>query len=627
MEMHLHYQYLFWASFTALTLLWGMQAAFPIPALAAEPPATETVPSSSHADQDSVAFADPNLEALVAKAFSTGGRPVTYGDIRHYRGVQPDISDYTNSLVATSLEGLESLRELPAGIGIAIQFDVAKRVSWAPLAGVPVSGSLTVFQDGMHNTDFTALNQVNILEDPSTFPRQLCLTGIHGYTNYAGLTDADVHLLDPLLSKFSGLKYHNQDGRTNLTISNQRVTDFSYFRKFGKVNVLGIGQYVDFKQKVTYIDPATFTPDTTVRLPARVKGLDGEPVQNSLKVFNNVSKTLTLDGTDALVSGIYPKTKWLIIMPKHTYANYSEAAPIDYPDGSILLTDSLQYYRLKWAKAPVPAKPSPKPGFAPKSPVNPISTAHANTASHPQPPRKEAAAKQHPQHFQPRVVYAIKSLYLYRHATFRVKERQARYAQQPRANRPLFIIIGEAKSHAGRRRYRVRDINHESRTDGQTGYITASTGYVTAAYYRTAPSQITVIDPAGVDAHSQPHLTTANPVTHYAQGSVLKVIAIQHRHLTTRLQLTNGTYITANRQLIRAGKLVSPTHIQTQTRVTRYGTANLTERRQTYRPGRRLRVLGWAYAHPHDLSKPSPRRYRIPGGYVTANPRVVRVID
>jgi len=627
MATPIHYQHLFWASLTTLTLLCGMQVIFPIPVLAAETQPTETVTNPSHADQDPVAFADAKLAALVAQAFNTGGRPITYGDIRHYRGVQPDISDYTSSLIATSLEGLESLRELPAGIGVTIQFDVAKRVSWAPLAGVPVSGSLTVFQDGMHNTDFTALNQINILEDPSTFPRQLCLTGISGYTNYAGLTDADIHLLDPLLSKFSSLKYHNQDGRTNLTISNQRVTDFSYFRKFGKVNVLGIGQYVDFKQKVTYIDPATFTPDTTVRLPARVKGLDGEPVQNSLKVYNNISKTLTLDGTDALVSGIYPKTKWLIIMPKHTYANYSEAAPIDYPDGSILLTDSLQYYRLKWAKAPVPAKPSPKPGFAPKSPVNPISTAHANTASHPQPPRKEAAAKQHPQHFQPRVVYALKSLYLYRHATFRVKERQARYAQQPRANRPLFIIIGETKSHAGRRRYRVRDINHESRTDGQMGYITASTGYVTAAYYRTAPRQITVIDPAGVDAHTQPHLTTANPVTHYAQGSVLKVVAIQHRHLTTRLQLTNGTYITANRQLIRAGKLVSPTHIQTKTRVTRYGTANLTERRQTYRPDQRLRVLGWAYAHPHDLSQPSPRRYRVPGGYVTANPRAVRVID
>ena len=51
------------------------------------------------------------------------------------------------------------------------------------------------------------------------------------------------------------------------------------------------------------------------------------------------------------------------------------------------------------------------------------------------------------------------------------------------------------------------------------GYITASTGYVTAAYYRAAPRQITVIDPAGIDAHAQPHLTAANPVTHYAQGA------------------------------------------------------------------------------------------------------------
>lgn len=627
MEKPIHYQHLFWASITTLTLLCGMPAVFPSPVLAAETQPPVTVPSPNHADQDPVTFVDPNLEVLVAKAFNTGGRPITYGDIRHYRGVQPDISDSQDLLVATSLEGLESLRELPTGIGVNILFKVAKRVSWAPLAGVPVSGSLTVFQDGMHNTNFTILNQLHILEDPTHYPyRQLCITGIHAYSNTTGLTDADVHLLNPLLSKFGNLKQRDTNGVMRFTISNQRLTDFSYFRRFGKVEVLGVGQYIDFKHKFIYIDPATFTKDTVIHLPARIKGLDGEPVQTSTYVYYNASNTLSLDesGT-AMVSGISRGTKYIVLVHEQNNINFSFMDPITYGDGSLLTTDGMQYYRLKWAKAPVPVKPAPKP--APKQTVNPTSTTHTTTTNHPQPPRKEVATKQHPQHFQPRVVYAIKSLCLYRHATFRVKERQARYAQQPRANRPLFIIIGETKSHAGRRRYRVRDINHESRTDGQTGYITASTGYVTAAYYRTAPRQITVIDPAGVDAHSQPHLTTANPVTHYAQGSVLKVVAIQHRHLTTRFQLTNGTYITANRQLIRAGKLVSPTHIQTQTRVTRYGTANLTGRRQTYRPGRRLKVLGWTYAHPHDLSQPSPRRYRVPGGYVTANPRAVRVID
>ncbi|MFD1455000.1 DUF5776 domain-containing protein [Levilactobacillus lanxiensis] len=150
------------------------------------------------------------------------------------------------------------------------------------------------------------------------------------------------------------------------------------------------------------------------------------------------------------------------------------------------------------------------------------------------------------------VVYATKKIGLYRSATFTKKARKQWYAKKSRQNRPMFVVTGYAKSKNGVKRYRVKDVNHHSKTAGKTGYITANSRYTARVYYAKKQPKITVINKAGVNAYSKKSLTGKRH--HYRQGQVLKVKKIVTHNLTTRFVLTNGTYVTANKKLVQTVK-------------------------------------------------------------------------
>ncbi|MCF7522529.1 DUF5776 domain-containing protein [Levilactobacillus brevis] len=145
-------------------------------------------------------------------------------------------------------------------------------------------------------------------------------------------------------------------------------------------------------------------------------------------------------------------------------------------------------------------------------------------------------------------VSGIQKLGLYRQATFTAKNRRVFYPRQSRERRPQFVVTGYATSKGGRPRYRVRDVNHHSRTAGLTGYITTQPQYVTNTYYKQNPRRIQVINAQGVNAYRRIKLT--GKMRHYKRGAVLKVKRLESYHLTTRLVLTNGQYVTANKTLV-----------------------------------------------------------------------------
>lgn len=145
-------------------------------------------------------------------------------------------------------------------------------------------------------------------------------------------------------------------------------------------------------------------------------------------------------------------------------------------------------------------------------------------------------------------VSGIQKLGLYRQATFTAKNRRVFYPRQLREKRPQFVVTGYAASRGGRPRYRVRDVNHHSRTAGLTGYITTQPQYVTNTYYKQNPRRIRVINAQGVNAYRRIKLT--GKMRHYKRGTVLKVKRLESYHLTTRLVLTNGQYVTANKTLV-----------------------------------------------------------------------------
>ncbi|WP_283678973.1 DUF5776 domain-containing protein [Lentilactobacillus sp. Marseille-Q4993] len=149
-------------------------------------------------------------------------------------------------------------------------------------------------------------------------------------------------------------------------------------------------------------------------------------------------------------------------------------------------------------------------------------------------------------------VYAIKPIYLYKNASFKKSERIASYPKQKRVNRPMFVVVGYERVN-GKLRYQVKDVNHSKKTAGKTGYITASTKYVLPVYYSSLPKSktVTVISKRGVYSYTNKNLTGKSK--HYKKGTHLKVKAIVKHNLTTRYQLSNGKFITANKKLVIQG--------------------------------------------------------------------------
>jgi len=225
------------------------------------------------------------------------------------------------------------------------------------------------------------------------------------------------------------------------------------------------------------------------------------------------------------------------------------------------------------------------------------------------------------------VLSATKKIGLYSSPDFSSKTLKQWYAKKSRLNRPMFEVIGTAISKTGVKRYQVKDVNSGSDTFGQTGYITANTDYTTSAYYTPTYKQITVISPEGVNAYNQRDLT--HQKTHYKQGQVLTIKKIVAQNMTTRFLLKNGTYITANKKLVTAGKQTMPQRVQAKIALNRYSTANLTKRNHHYtkKAHATFTVKGWAYSNANDFSKGDTLRYKVAGGYITANKHLVRTID
>ncbi|GEP24592.1 hypothetical protein LDI01_21850 [Lentilactobacillus diolivorans] len=224
------------------------------------------------------------------------------------------------------------------------------------------------------------------------------------------------------------------------------------------------------------------------------------------------------------------------------------------------------------------------------------------------------------------VVYATKKIYMYKNPTFKKSERVATYGTKPRVNRPMFVVTGTAKTSKGTLRYKVRDANRGSATYGKTGYITARSSYVSPVYYASVPStkKVTVISPNGINAYKNAGLSGS--AKHYKQGTVLKVKAIEKHNLTTRYELSNGLFITANKKLVKAGTQAQVSRVKIKKAVKVYRTANLTGAKKTLKAGKTLSVKGWAYSRATSTKSYGAKRYAVTGGYITANSNYVKVV-
>jgi len=94
----------------------------------------------------------------------------------------------------------------------------------------------------------------------------------------------------------------------------------------------------------------------------------------------------------------------------------------------------------------------------------------------------------------------------------------------------------------------------------------------------------------------------------------------------TRYELTDGTYITGNKQFVSPTKPTTPTRVKTKTKVRLYQTVGLKQIRKTYKKGTLITIKGWDYSHGTNYSLTGTKRYRVANGYITANPKFVQAM-
>lgn len=91
-------------------------------------------------------------------------------------------------------------------------------------------------------------------------------------------------------------------------------------------------------------------------------------------------------------------------------------------------------------------------------------------------------------------------------------------------------------------------------------------------------------------------------------------------------QLSNGKYISANKKLVIAGKYTMPKRVQAKTAINRYGTVNLTKKNKHFAKNSTFTVKGWAYSNANNFRKGDTLRYKVAGGYITANAHLVKTL-
>lgn len=293
-----------------------------------------------------------------------------------------------------------------------------------------------------------------------------------------------------------------------------------------------------------------------------------------------------------------------------------------YGDG----TTKQQFYvhLIKKTAPTAPTAPiNPSQPTTPTNPVNPVTS--VNPTPSPQPTPGTTTDNQSGKIAKKgEVVYSLKKIYLYKDKTFKKADRRFGYVKKPRVFRPMFVVTDYAKSNAGRLRYKVRDVNHLSKTDGWTGYITTNFDYVRPVYYHSSHRTLTVINPRGVNEYLNKNLT--GKVKNIKQGTVLHVTGFVKHNLTTRYVLSNGHYITGNRKLVKMGKNKQPHQLKATHFINRYADPNLAKRNGHFKKGTKLVIKRYTFSHEASLTKSGTMRYAVKGGYVTANQKYVKVI-
>lgn len=212
-------------------------------------------------------------------------------------------------------------------------------------------------------------------------------------------------------------------------------------------------------------------------------------------------------------------------------------------------------------------------------------------------------------------VYGKRALYRYTNRNFKKSERVQGYAKKAKMYAPTFTVVDTVKSDVGNLRYQLADGT----------YITAQPSYVANDYWQGKHyTQLYVTNPKGINTYGT--TTFKNQLSHLKQNQAVTVTQVVKKGTMTRYELTDGTYITGNKQFVSPTKPTMPTRVKAKTKVRLYQTVGLKQVRKTYKKGTFITVKGWDYSHRTNTSLTGTKRYRVATGYITANPKFVQVM-
>lgn len=321
--------------------------------------------------------------------------------------------------------------------------------------------------------------------------------------------------------------------------NNNELYDISLPNKVSITDHAFMEQYNDDRRKseATNIDPMKFSDVLeSQKLSFKIGGVEQLTPEN----INIKARGVTVDNDKQTISN--PKKVNPIYLsieaPRLQYSIHSQISLTEKPPVT-----------------PPVTPPTTNPGGEnEKEPVDPTPPTDTPTLTDPVAPDKPTVESPNYVDKKGSTVHAIKGLYMYKAANFIKTQRIAKYPKQKRINRPMFVITDYARSKGGPLRYKLKDVNHNSKSAGKIGYITANHKYVVPAYYQSMPKnkQITVIGKNGIHAYKNETLTKRTRA--YRKGTNLTVKKIVKHNLTTRYQLTNGDYVSANKRLIIQGR-------------------------------------------------------------------------
>ncbi|KRO04872.1 hypothetical protein IV54_GL000761 [Levilactobacillus paucivorans] len=212
-------------------------------------------------------------------------------------------------------------------------------------------------------------------------------------------------------------------------------------------------------------------------------------------------------------------------------------------------------------------------------------------------------------------VYGKQKFYRYQHVDFKKNERIRKYATKPSAYAPVFTVVNTTQSKAGNPRYQLSD----------GSYITAKSAYVGKLFLEDETAKtLYVTNPKGIWTHTS--TAFSDQLTHLKQGSKVAVTKLVKDGDTTRYQLADGTFVTGNQRYITTDKPQWVTRVKAVSGRNLYSDVDLTNRLKHYRKGHIFTVKGWDYSYGHNQLIPGTKRYKVAGGYITGNPKLVKIV-